>query len=148
MSYKSSLRDFTGVRQFPQELHFGSDCAERVGVEGEDAQRVVRQFFIDHFEVEIDIGGKTTRILCGHDRATRALEKTAIPFVLHVREAHETEKSTSLLCGHRYCSADPVGEGDSAAGLNDAHRFRNQPILVEDVTPSVLAPDEVCGAVR
>jgi hypothetical protein len=58
-SYKSSLRDFTGVRHFPQELHLGTDRAERVGIEAEDAQRVVHQWFIDHFEIEIDIGGKT-----------------------------------------------------------------------------------------
>jgi hypothetical protein len=31
------LRDFTGVRQFPQELHLGTDRAERVGIEVEDA---------------------------------------------------------------------------------------------------------------
>ena len=41
-------------------------------------QRVIRQLFIDHFEIEIDIGGKTPRILRGHDCATRALENTAI----------------------------------------------------------------------
>ena len=33
-SYRSSLRDFTGVRQF---LHLGVDRAERVGIEVEDA---------------------------------------------------------------------------------------------------------------
>src|SRR4249919_1960240 len=92
-SYKSSLRNLTGVRQLSQELHLGCDGAERVGIEVEDAQRVVCQLFIDHFEIEIDIGCKAPRILCGHDRATRALEQSAIPFyVLHVREAHEAEK--------------------------------------------------------
>jgi hypothetical protein len=63
-SYKSPLRDFTSVRQFPQELHLGTDRAERIGIELENAQRVVRQLFIDHFEIEIDIGGKAPYILC------------------------------------------------------------------------------------
>ena len=54
--------------------------------------------------------------------------------------------NSSAVIGYR--STDPVGEGDRAAGLNDAHCFRNQPSLIEDVAPSILAPDEVCDAVR
>jgi hypothetical protein len=78
LSYKCPCAILPALRQFPQELHLGTDRAERVGIEVEDAQRVIRQLFIDHFEIEIDIGGKTPRILRGHDRATRALENTAI----------------------------------------------------------------------
>src|SRR5262245_55668189 len=69
-SYKPPLRDFTSVCQFPQELHLGTDRAERVGIEVEDAQRVVRQLFIDHFEIEVDVGGKTSGTFRGYDRAT------------------------------------------------------------------------------
>src|SRR5262245_4785755 len=149
LSYESSLRDFACVGQFLEELHFGTDRAERVGIEVEDAQCIIRQLFIDHFEIEVDIGGETPGILRGDDRAARALKKPAIAFhVLHLRETHETEKPIRLLCGHWYRSADPVGESNRAAGLNDVHCLRNQPSLVEDIAPSVLAPNEVCGAFR
>ena len=56
--YKSSLGDFSGVRQFPRELHVGTDRSKCVGIEVEDAQRVICQLFIDHFEIEIDIVGQ------------------------------------------------------------------------------------------
>ena len=94
----------------PERLgHLGTDRSERVGIEVEDAQCVIRQLFIDHFEIEIDIGGKTPRILRGHDNATRALEKTdkGIQSRLHfssaseaaftkVREGHVTDVSATL----------------------------------------------------
>src|SRR5262245_11975385 len=73
LSYESSLRDFAGVGQFWEELHFGTDRAERVGIEVEDAQCIIRQLFIDHFEIEVDIRGETPGIFRGQDCATRSL---------------------------------------------------------------------------
>ena len=63
--------------------------------------------------------------------------------IFDVGERHHAEKALGLGITQSRGTFNPVGERNHAAGTNEPRRLRNQPRLVGDVAPRVLAPDKI-----
>mmetsp|Transcript_121724 Transcript_121724/g.349887 ORF Transcript_121724/g.349887 Transcript_121724/m.349887 type:complete len:280 (-) Transcript_121724:71-910(-) len=148
LSDEEALDDLPLLGQLCHELEVGNQLIVGLLVPLQQPHGVVYGLVLQLVQVAIHGGGHAAGIFGDFDFASSLLEQLRV--LLQDRdggERHQPEEPLGFLVGEAL-ALDPVREANGASGLHDPRSLVDDELLVGQVTPSILAVDEVRARVR